>query len=485
MSDSSSLVGKTVSGMMWRFAERMMAQGVSFVVSMVLARLLMPEDYGAIALVTVFITLANIFITDGFSAALIQKKDSDALDYSSVLFGGGIISIVIYIIIFFCAPFVSAFYNMPVLTPVLRFLAIRIPLASINSVENAYLSKNLEFKKFFWATFAGTAGSAVVGLIAAYNGCGVWALVYQNLFNYTVDTIVLAIVIRKKPILKFSLSRAKVLFKYGYKILLTNLMFTLSDQLRTVIIGKFYSAAQLAFYSKGKYFPNLVSTNVTSPLSTVLFPVMSKMQDDINMVRETMRKSMRIISFVMCPLLLGLAAVSKPMVELLLTEKWLPSVPFVWIGCIYYIFPPLHSVNLEAVKSVGRSDLVLKYGFYKRIVGFITLLVAIPFGVMAIALSTIASALIASAINARQNKQLFDYKYRKQIADVFPNIINAVIMCMAVYIIGNIINLHLLLELCVQVSAGIIVYIILALITGNSNLKYCINIIEEKIKTRR
>lgn len=482
MSKTNNLGEKVFSGFAWRFLERILAQGVTFVVSLILARLLMPSDYGVISLIMVFITIANIFITDGFCAALIQKKECDELDFSSVLYGGFVMSVVIYIFIYIFAPFVAQFYNLPILTPVLRVLALRIPLASINSVESAYLSKRLEFKKFFWATFGGTMGSAVAGIIAAYHGLGVWALVIQNLFNYTVDTIILAIVIKKKPLLSFSMSRMVQLLKYGYKILVTNLLFTVVDQLRTIIIGKFYSTAQLAFYSKGKHFPELVSNNLTAPISSVVFPAMSTVQDDICRVREMMRKSMKIISYVIPPLLLGFGAVSKPFVSLVLTDKWLPCIPYIWLGCIYYIFPPLHSINLEAVKAVGRSDQVLKYGIIKRSTSIITLVIAIPFGIMAIALSLVANAVISTFINAYQNKKLFNYSYKTQFFDIFGNILSACFMCVVTIYIGRISLLNNLLTMFVQIVFGIVIFIITSFIAKNESMYICINMIKSKIR---
>lgn len=482
MKDKTTLKDMTISGFTWRFLERVLAQGVSFVVSLVIARILAPEDYGVISLITVFITFANIFITDGFCAALIQKKNSDELDFFSVLYGGFAISVVIYLLIYIFAPAVARFYNLPILSPVLRVLALRIPLASINSVENAYLSKKLEFKKFFWATFGGTIGSAVVGIVAAYKGLGVWALVIQNLFNYSIDTIVLALIIKKKLRLMFSYTRLKGLLKYGYKILVSNLLFTFVDQLRTMVIGKFYSPAQLAYYSKGKSFPQMISTNINSPLSVVLFPALSTIQEDVSRVREIMRNSMKVMSYVIPPILLGFASLSKPLVSIVLTDKWLPCTPYIWVGCVYYIFPQLHSINLEAVKAIGRSDQVLKYGFIKRIISIVSLIVVVPFGVMPIALSLVFNALFSTVINAFQNKKLFNYKYKEQFVDIFGNIFIAIFMCLAGVFVGSISALNNVLTLFFQIITEIVVFILLSIITKNESMFLCMQIIKSIIK---
>ena len=414
---SESIGKKTVLGIGWRMMERILAQLVTFVVSLVLARLLSPGDYGAVAIITVFITIANVFITDGFSAALIQKKNTDALDYTSVTIGGFVLSVFLYLICFFCAPWIAEFYDMPILSPTLRVLALRLPIASINSVQVAYVSKKMQFKKFFWATFGGTMASAVVGIYMALNGYGVWALVAQSLSNYTIDTIVLALSIRRFPKLRFSMTRLKGLLSFGYKILLTNLLFVFIDQLRTLVIGKRYSSEDLAYYSKGKSFPQMLSTNISGPISNVLFPALSTMQDSVADVRHFMRRSIRTISFLVPALLLGFAAVSKNFVLLVLTEKWLPCVPFIFLGAVYYLLPPIHSTNLEAVKAVGKSDQVLKYGMIKRGVSVAALLATLWFGALGIMLGLIASAVIATCINAYQNKKLFEYSYKEQLFD--------------------------------------------------------------------
>ncbi len=479
--DSQKLKNKTISGVFWRFGERILAQGVSFLVTLVLARLLMPEDYGAISLIMVFISIANIFITDGFCAALIQKKDTDSLDYTTVLIGGFVVSLMLYASCFIAAPFVAKFYDLPILSPTLRVLALRLPIASINSVQVAYVSKKMQFKKFFWSTFLGTMGSAIVGIGMAYTGFGIWALVGQNLFNYTVDTLVLFFVIRRFPKPKFSFSRMKALFSFGYKILIANLLFTFTDHLRTLIIGKFYSSEDLAFYSKGKQFPQLISTNISQPISSVLFPAISSVQNSIDSVRLFLRKSTQMISYIVSPLILGLAAVSYHAVLLILTEKWLPCVPFIWYGAVYYLFPPIHSVNLEAVKAIGRSDQVLKFGIIKRVVSLVTLLATVAFGVEAIACGLIASAVLATFINAYQNKKLFNYCYKEQFFDMAPNISLAVIMSISTYFVGSVLNCHSLIIIIIQVFFGAFIYILLSVIFKNKNFYYVLNILKDKL----
>lgn len=480
-----SIKKDSIIGMIWKFAERICTQGVTFVVSIILARLLLPEDYAVVALVMVFITAANIFLTDGFCAALIQKKDVDAKDYSTVLWGGLALSILMYGIIFLIAPFAANFFDLPILSPALRILALQIIIAAVKTVEIAYLTKRMEFRKFFWATIGGTIISAIIGIYMAIQGFGVWALIAQNLVNYTVDTIILYLTIRKRPKLYFSFTRMNALFSFGSKILFSNLLFTVVDQLKTLIIGKVYLQADLAFYTKGRYFPRLLSQNINGPIATVAFPAMSKIQENIDSVRGYLRKGTKFISYCVPIFVLGLAAISRPLVTLLLTEKWLPCVPFIWIGAIYYIFPPIHSLNLEAVKAIGRGDQVLKYGSIKRAVSLLSLLATAWISVEAIAWGSVISALVATFINAYQNKILFDYSYADQFIDIAPNILIGIIMCICVYFIGNILNVNLILTILIQVISGAFIVVLLSLITRNRSFWDIFDMLKKTVVARR
>ncbi|MBP3692296.1 MAG: lipopolysaccharide biosynthesis protein [Clostridia bacterium] len=471
-----------ISGAAWRFAERIFAQLITFCVSIVLARLLSPDEYGLIAIVTVFITLANICVADGLSASIVQKKQIDSLDYSTVLYGGFVLSLIIYAVLFFCAPLIAKFYNAPILSPVFRVLSLRIPLASINSVEGAYLSRNLQFKKFFWATLGGTAFSGVVGITMAFSGFGIWALVGQNLTNYFIDTIILALVIKKVPPLRFSFTRMKELFSFGGKILVTNLIFQLVSQLRTLIIGKKYSTSDLSFYTKGQYFPNLIGSNISAPLSSVLFPILAKMQSNVNDIKTFLRKSVHLISYTVSPLLIGLAAVSRPLITILLTEKWLPCVNFIWYGAIYHSFTSMHSTNLEAVKAIGAGNQIFKYGNIKRIISIVTLLATFWINVDAIAIGLIASAILCTAVNMYQNKKLFYYSYTEQLIDFLPNMFCTWVMGITVFLLGKALPFSNIITLILQVITGVIIYLALSVITKNKSLNTVIHLIKDKLK---
>ncbi len=478
-----NLTQKTVSGVVWKFAERIGAQVVSTLVSIVLARILLPEDYGLIALVTILITICNVFVSHGFGNALIQKKEVDDIDFSSVFYAGIAISLVLYAILFFCAPLIAKFYNNDILTPVLRVMGLRLPVASINSVQQAYVSRQMAFKKFFWATLAGTIVSGVVGIIMAYNGYGVWALVAQYLTNVTIDTIVLGIVIKWMPKLVFSFKKLKVLLSYGWKLLISGLLDTGYNELRSLVIGKKYTTADLAFYDKGKQFPSLLTTNINSSLSAVLFSAMSKVQDDPQKVKIATRRSIRVSSYLVMPCMMGLACVAEPFVRLILTDKWLPAVPFLQMMCFVYAFWPIHTANLQAIKAVGRSDLFLKLEIIKKTIGIVSLLISMWFGVFWIAATAMLTTLISSFVNAFPNKKLLNYSYLEQIKDMMPALGLSVLMGVPVYLM-NFLSINVFLLLVLQVVVGVTIYLVASIIFKVESFNFILGYIKKIFKRK-
>lgn len=470
---------KVFSNLIWRFAERSGAQLVSFIVSIVLARILMPEDYGTIALVAVFITIMQVFVDSGLGNALIQKKDADDIDFSTVFYTNIIFCIVLYIIIFFCAPLVAKFYNNESLIAITRVLGITILISGIKNVQQAYVSRNLIFKKFFFATLFGTLGAACVGIIMAINGFGVWALVTQQLFNLTVDTVVLWFTVKWRPKKLFSFKRLRELFSYGWKLLASSIIDTVYNNVRQLLIGKLYSSSDLAFYNKGKQIPELIVYNINSSIDSVLLPTMSKEQDNKEKVKNMTRRAIKTSVFIMAPLMMGLAFTSNNVIEILLTDKWAFSVPYLCIFCITFMFYPIHTANLNAIKAMGRSDLFLKLEIIKKIVGIVLLLITMRISVMAMALSLLVSGLLSQIINSWPNKKLLGYSYIAQLKDILPSIILAIIMGAVVYLV-NFLNLSTILTLVLQVLIGAIIYILGAALLKIDSFKYILSMIKEK-----
>lgn len=470
-----------IASLFWKFAERIGAQGVNLIVSIILARILAPEEYGIVALVTIFITISNVFIESGFGTALIQKKDADNLDFSSVFYCNIVISIILYLIIFFASPLIAKFYNMQLLTPILRVLAISVLIASVKSVQHAYVSRNMMFKKFFYSTLIGTIVSAIIGIWMAYNGYGVWSLVTQQLLNTIIDTIVLWITVKWRPILKLSLTRLKCLFKFGWKMLCSGLIDTIYNELYGLAIGKIYSADQLAFYNRANQFPKLITVNIDGSISSVMLPALSNEQDNKEKLKKMVRRAIKTSSFLLFPMMIGLAVVAEPLVKIILTDKWLPAVPFLQLLCFSYALWPIHTINLQAISALGRSDIFLKLEIIKKIIGIIALLISCPFGIMVMVIMKIVTSIISMFINSYPNKKLLNYSLKEQIKDIFPAMLLASFMGGIVYLFG-LIKINIIVSLLIQISVGIIIYITIAYLTKMEALMYFINKLKIRIK---
>lgn len=463
--------------------ERCGAQLVNFIVEIILARLLCPEDYGTIALVSVFITILQTFVDSGFANALIQKKDADDVDFSSVFYFNITSCTILYFIMFFAAPFIADFYKIPELTLIVRVISLKLIISGLKNVQQAYVSRHMIFKKFFFATLIGTIGAAILGITMAYFGSGVWALVAQQLFNLSVDTIALWFMVKWRPKKVFSFTRLKGLLSYGWKLLVVSLMNNLYNEGRQLVIGKVYTKADLALYNKGRKFPDLFVKNINTSIDSVLLPAMSREQDNVEYVKAMTRRSIRISSFIMAPFMIGLALVSKPLIVFLLTEKWLECAPFMSVFCVSFLFKPINTANLNAIKAMGRSDLFLKIDILKILIGIITLIIAVPYGTMAIALSFLLSTVIGTLINVFPNKSLLKYGYVEQIKDLLNPLIPIIVMSVGVYAIGFL-NFSPIIMLCLQVPVGMILYIATSVITKNESFCYSLSMIKRLIKKR-
>lgn len=469
------------SNLLWRLLERFGAQGVTLVVSIVLARLLDPSVYGTIALVTVITTVLQVFVDGGLGTALIQKNEADSLDFSTVFYFNFFVCIVLYLLLFFCAPYISLFYERPELSSVIRVLGLILIISGFKNIQHAYVSRHLLFKLYFFATLGGTISAAIIGIWMAYQGFGVWALVAQNLINQGIDTMILWVLVKWRPTKEFSFDRLKTLFSYSWKLLVSSLLDTVWNQLRQLIIGKKYSTSDLAYYNKGNEYPQYVTLALNSSIDSVLLPVMSQTQDDSSAVKAVTRRAIKTGSFVLWPLMMGLAACSRPLVSLVLTDKWLPSVPYLIIFCIVYAFYPIHTVNLNAIKALGRSDLYLFLEIIKKVVGIVILLVAMRFGVMAMAYSLLLSSVFSQIINSWPNRKLLNYAYLEQLKDILPSILLSVFMGCCVYLV-NLLGLPSVVTLMIQVPLGAVIYIGLSAVLHLESFEYLIDMIRSALE---
>ncbi len=476
---------KTVTtNFFWRFFERCGAQLVSFVVSITLARLLEPSVYGEIALITVFTCIMQVFIDSGMGTALIQKKNADDLDFSSVFYFNIVMCLALYGVMFIAAPYIAKFYHLPHLTPVIRVLSLTLVISGVRSIQQSYVSKKMIFKKFFFATLGSTLCSAIVGISMAYMGYGVWALVGQNLTSNALGTIILWLTVQWRPKFMFSLQRLKGLFSYGWKLLVSALLDVGYGQLRQLIIGRIYTAKDLAFYNQGHHFPNVIVSNINASIDSVLLPAMSAEQDDKNRIRSMTRRAISISTYVMMPIMMGLAVCAEPTVRLILTEKWLPCVPFLRVFCFTFAFWPVHTANLNAIKALGRSDLFLKLEIIKKFMGLAAVLITMNISVMAMAYSLLVTSVLSQIINSWPNKKLLNYNYLAQLKDMMPQILLSIVMGAVVYSV-QFAGLDDVATLAIQIITGAVIYTLLSKIFNIESFNYIFNAISKVVKRQK
>lgn len=469
---------KVISSLFWKLLERGGTQGVQFVVQIVLARLLLPEEYGIIALTTIFIAIANVFIQQGFGTALVQKKHIKEEEISSVFFLNLLVALILYLIIFLISPMVAKFYEQPILTGVLRILSLSLFLGAINSVQNAVVAKRMQFKRFFFSSLSGIITSGIIGIILAYKGFGVWALVANQILNVLISTIVLWFTVKWRPRLVFKIKEVKELFSFGWKVLCSSLIDTVYNEMYGLVIGKVYSSELLGYYNRGQQFPKVISTNLDSSISTVMLPTLSSQQENKNKLKNIMRRAIMTSSFLVFPTMIGLAAIAEPMVKIVLTDKWLNCVPFIQMLCISYAFLPVHTSNLQAINAIGRSDIFLKLEIIKKTLGIVFLLIGLKFGIYVLVALKILHSLISTFINSYPNRKLLNYSFREQMKDILPAFILSIIMGIVVYAI-SFIRVNNIIVLIMQIIIGILFYMSLAYYFKLESFMYIVTTIND------
>ncbi len=482
MSEIQFTKRKLITSFIWKLLEKGGSQIIQFVVSIILARMLTPADYGVIALITVFINLANAFVQSGFGSALVQDKDSGDLEFSTIFYFSIFAAVVFYIILFFAAIPIAVFYNTPILVKVIRILGITLLFNSIFCIQGAYISKKLNFKKLFYASTFTMILSGAIGIFMAYKGFGIWALVGQN-FSYSFLIFFISfIIIEWKPKLLFSFSKLKKLYSYSWKLLASNLIGTFCNNLQSLIIGKSYNTTKLGLYNRGQNFPQIISNTLDNSIQTVLFPTFSSRNDDFAFIKDKMRKSISLSAYILLPCIFGMAAVAKPMVFTLLSEKWKDCIIFLQIACIGYAFLPIQTANLTAINAVGRSDIYMKLEIIKRSLTIIMLIACAPFGIYALCIGQAVCNILFSFINAFPNKKLLNYHYHEQLDDLLPALIISLLMSASILGLNKMLNLSALITLVIDILFGAILYISLSALSRNKSFLFLVEIVIKKRK---
>lgn len=470
---------KTVtSNLLWRFLERFGAYIVSFVVSIVLARILDPETYGTVAIMTVFISFFDVFVTGGFATSLIRDKKATEKDFNTVFWFNLFFSLVLYLILFFVSPSISNYYGNSSLKWLIRISAITLLINGIKNLQYAYVAKNLEFRKFFFATIGGTIASAVVGIVMAVKGMGAWALVAQSLINYFVDALILWIIIKWKPKFEFDFKLLKKHISFGWKILFYKVLYSISNNIRQLVIGKKYSESDLAFYNRGKTYPNIIGQNIYTSVNSVIFPVLTRADKDYERFNKMVKQAFKVNMFVMLPLMVGFFSVADPFVRLLLGTKWLPCVPYIQLFCAVVLFNSIEAIFSSAPMALGKSTASMVLGITECVVNLGLLFTSISFGPMAIGISMLASTVFNCLMYMIYIKKVTDFKIFDCISSCFTSLVSVVLMAVLVIAIQRI-NLPYYIILLLQVLIGFLSYYFLNKYFKNDAMPYCLSLVKE------
>ncbi len=473
-----------IKNFLWKFFERIGVQLIQFIIQVVLARLLLPEQFGTVAILNVFILIATAMIQYGFSTALVQKKSADETDYSSVFYVNVLIAAVMYIILFFSAPILSIFYEDPQLTILLRVQSVILFLGAASSVQNSWLTKKMNFKCSCLINLGAIIAQGIVGIFLAINSYGAWSLVWAQIANSATLVLLGFVFVEWRPTLKFSYNKVRVLFNFGRNILLATLIETVFSNIYSLVIGKVYTKEALGYYNRGQSIPNMLVTTINGAIQGVLFPVLSQFQDDRMRIKSMMKRSIKTSSYLVFPVMAGIVAVAPTLIPLLLTEKWNPCIPFLQLSCIAMAFYPIHTANLQAISAVGRSDLYLKIEVIKKIVLVLALISTIKISLSAVMIGSVVASGICTIINAWPNKKLFDYSIVEQLKDILPSLILSIVMCVAVISIRSFLHLPLIIALLIQIIFGVFIYLLGSLIIKLDSFYYLQDTIKSFLKKR-
>lgn len=456
-----SLKEKTVKGTIWSFANAIGGQGVTFIVGLVLARLLSPEEYGLIGIITIFISVFNCLIDSGISNALIRKNDANEEDYNTAFFANLAFSIFFFVVMYAIAPLIASFFNRPILSSLTRVMSIVVVINAVRLVHSALLIKNVDFKTNTYCSLTSGISSGVIGIGMALQNYGIWSLVGQQISRQLINTCCLWYFARWKPKIQFSYSRFIDLWSFGWKLMVSSLLNTCWNQIYQVVIGKCYTPATLGLYTRALQFVSICSDNLNQVLQSVSYPVLCKLQDNKDSLRQGYRRFIKMSMAITFPLMLGLASCGKSLILITIGPKWLVCVPFLQVLCLLYLLYPLHSINLNMLQVLGRSDLFLKLEVIKKCVAVIPILIGVFYDIMPMLYSSIVASVISLFINTYYSKLLLNYGVKEQIVDIYPSLVIAIVMAVVIFPIQYL-PINNIIILCVQILFGGFCYFLLS-----------------------
>lgn len=471
-----SLKNKTKKGLAWSMIERFATQGVQFLFGIILARLLSPDDYGVIAMPLVFLAIAQCIIDSGFSTALIRKPELTEDDLSTAFYFNIGVGILCYAVLFFTSPLIADFYHTPILSSLLKVTALAVLFNPLCAVQQAILTRKIDFKTQAIVSLSGAVVSGIVGLYMAYNGFGVWSLVFQQVGGYVMRTILLWILGKWKPKRKWSWESFHYLWGFGSKMLGSGLLDTIYNNIYPIVIGKYFSAQDLGNYTRAQQFSSLPSSNVTGVLQRVTFPVLSSIQNEDERLAKNYRKILKLSAFLVFPMMLMLSAIANPLVRILLTDKWIGCVILLQIICFQMMWYPIHAINLNLLTVKGRSDLFFRLEVLKKIIGVCIMCITIPNGIIWMVSGGIVSSMISLVINTYYTGKLIQVDYLKQMRDLLPIFGISLFMWFCVIICVTLIE-NCYVQLLLGVIIGFILFVVLSKLFLKSEWKDLMSII--------
>lgn len=470
---------KVIVNLMWRFLEKFSNQIITLIISTIIARILEPSVYGTFSLVTIITSFLSVFVDSGMAVSLIQKENVDELDLSSAFYFNLTVGIVLYIIVYLMSPLIASIFNNKDLIKLIRVLSLIIIISSVQNIEYAYISRNLLFRYYFITSLFSNTISGLIGIYLALKGYGVWSLVWQILLSNICYAIILNVFIKWKPIKKISFSRISQLLSFGWKIMISDLISSVYNNGKSLIIGKAYSISDLAFYKKGDAFPSRFVSSINYSIDSVLLPTMAIEQNNIKKIKEITKRTIKLSTYLIFPMMIGLSVCAKPLVSLALTDKWLPCIPYLRIFCFVYALNPVDIANLNAIKALGKSNTFMKIGILKKVIGIIILLFMLNKGPVMLACSSLLITPICQIIDSYPNKTLIEYGFKEQLKDMLPQIIISIIMGIIVLSI-NLLKMNNLATLLIQIIIGIVVYVILSIIFKVDSFYYVVDFLIDK-----
>lgn len=488
MSKNSSMQGVVLNSMIWKIIERGGYLGCQFIIQIVMARLLSPNDYGITSIMMVFTTFGQVFVQSGLTASVIQAKEINESEKTTIFWINLGISLVLYLIFFSTAPIIQNYYGFEIFTLPFRCLLIILPLGAVVSMQMAVLTRNFKFKQIMISSIIAVIIGGIGGIITAYKSGGIWAIIIQQILYYVVNTCLLVAFAKWKPYKPASLHKIRPFISYGWKMLLSNIVEALYNDIVNLLIGKKYTTEELAFYNRGKQYPNYIAGCIKEPLQSVLLPAFSKWQDKREKLHDLMRTQIRVSELLTIVVLVVLSQEADILIEFMLTEKWLPCVPYLRIACVFYALVPVLTITMSAISATGRSDIVLQLGVKKRLAALFVIIIALLFSdsVMTVTVVWAGTAFLNIAMNQKSIYKLMNYRTVELLKDICPCVISAIFMIiipnlgLQLFVIENI-YINCIVEACLS----ILIYFIVLYIMKFEGLFELKNILHNRLRKFR